>query len=204
MCCRCSTRSRTIRKFGTGRGHRLPVHRAPQAEWGAVDRALRDAALASGYKWNPNLNDPAAEGVSCYPTNTRGGARVTTNDVYLEPARGRANLDIRGGALVDRVLFDGVRCTGVRVRFGDAPWEDLAAREVVLCAGAVHSPAILMRSGIGPASELAAHGIPVLRDQAAVGRNFMDHPMMRAALDLRPEHRATAPDAPPHQLLRHL
>ena len=68
---------------------------------------LADAALACGYHWNPNLNDPQAEGVSCYPTNTSGGRRVTTNDAYLEPARGRANLHIRGQALVDRVLFEG-------------------------------------------------------------------------------------------------
>ncbi len=182
-------------EFGTGQGHPLPVHRAPLAEWGAVDRALRDAALASGYRWNPNLNDPGAEGVSCYPTNTSGGRRITTNDAYLEPARGRGNLAIRGEALVDRALFDGRRCTGVRVRFGDGAWEEVLGREVVLCAGAIHSPAILLRSGIGPAAELRELGVTGLHDQASVGRNFMDHPMMRASLDLLPEHRAQGPDA---------
>ena len=182
-------------EFGTGPGHPLPVHRAPQAEWGAVDRALRDAALAVGYPWNPNLNDPTAEGVSCYPTNTRSGQRITTNDAYLEPARGRANLHIRGEALVDRALFDGRRCTGVRVSFAEGPWEDVLAPEVVLCAGAIHSPAILMRSGIGPAADLARSGVTTLHDHAGVGANFMDHPMMRAPLALLPEFRAKGPDA---------
>ncbi len=181
--------------FGAGNGHPLPVHRAPLAEWGAVDRALHQAALGCGYPWNPNLNDPAAEGVSCYPTNTRGGQRVTTNDAYLEPARGRANLDIRGEALVDRALFDGKSCTGVRVSFGGGAWQDVAGREVVLCAGAVHSPAILMRSGIGPAADLAALGVTVLHDHPSVGRHFMDHPMIRTTLELLPQHRAQHPDA---------
>ena len=182
-------------EFGTGPGHPLPVHRAPQSEWGAVDRGLYQAALEAGYPWNPNLNDPQAEGVSTYPTNTRGGQRVTTNDGYLEPARGRPNLEIRGQALVDRVLFEGKRCTGVRVSFAGGLWEDLMAREVVLCAGAIHSPAILLRSGIGPGAELSALGIPVLHDHAGVGRHFSDHPMMRATLGLKPEHRATGADA---------
>ncbi len=182
-------------EFSTGAGHPLPVHRAPQEEWGAVDRGLRDAALASGYAWNPNLNDPHAEGVSPYPTNTRNGQRVTTNDAYLEPARGRPNLEIRGEALVDRVLFDGKRCTGVRVRFAGGDWEDVSAREVVLCAGAIHSPAILLRSGIGPAAELAALGIPVLHHLASVGRHFSDHPMMRTTIQLHPEYRAMGRDA---------
>jgi choline dehydrogenase len=102
---------------GIRKGGPLPVHRVPQSTWGAVDIGLRDAALASGYAWKPDLNAPVGEGVSCNPINSRNGKRVTTNDAYLEPARGRANLTIRGGALVDRVLFDGKKARGVRVRF---------------------------------------------------------------------------------------
>ena len=179
---------------GVRRGGPLPVYRAPAAEWGAVDLALRDAALAEGYPWKADLNAPAGEGVSCNPISSRDGQRVTTNDGYLEPARGRPNLEIRGGALVDRVLFEGHRARGVRVRFG-AAWEEIAAREVVLCAGAIHSPTILMRSGIGPASTLAAHGIPVLHDLPAVGQHFMDHPILRATLALKPAHAARGADA---------
>jgi 5-(hydroxymethyl)furfural/furfural oxidase len=170
------------------------VHRAPPDRWGAVDRALRDAALGRGYPWKADLNAPDGEGVSCNPINSRDGMRVTTNDGYLEPARGRPNLEIRGGALVDRVLFEGTRAIGVRVRLG-GEWQDILAREVVLSAGAIHSPAILLRSGIGPAAQLRGLGIPVLNDLPSVGRNLMDHPIMRATLYLKPQHRARGADA---------
>ncbi|TCZ61309.1 GMC family oxidoreductase [Roseicella aquatilis] len=181
---------------GVRRGGPLPVYRAPVAAWGAVDLALRDAALAAGHPWKADLNAPEGEGVSCNPINSRDGLRVTTNDGYLEPARGRPNLEIRGGALVDRVLFEGRRARGLRVRFeGEEGWQEIAAREVVLCAGAIHSPAILMRSGLGAAGSLARLGIPVLHDLPAVGQNFMDHPILRASLALRPGAAATDPDA---------
>lgn len=181
-------------EFGR-QGGPLPVFRMPEAEWGAVDRGFRDAALAEGYPWMANLNAPEGEGMACNPINLRGGHRVTTHDGYIEPARGRPNLAIRGEAMVDRVLFDGARARGVRVRFGGGAWEEVAGREVVLCAGAIHSPCLLMRSGIGPAEALRALGIPVLRDNAAVGRHFMDHPVLRANLALKPEHRARGLDA---------
>jgi choline dehydrogenase len=181
---------------GIRRGGPLPVFRMPEAGWGAVDLGLRDAALAAGHPWKPDLNAPDGEGVSCNPINLRDGQRVTTNDGYLEPARGRPNLVIRGGALVDRVVFEGTRARGVRVRFeGEDAWQEIAAREVVLCAGAIHSPTILLRSGIGPAASLRRHGIAVLHDQPAVGRNLMDHPILRASLVLKDAHRSRGADA---------
>jgi len=182
-------------EFGTAPGARrggpLPVWRMPEAGWGAVDRALRDAGLAAGHPWKADLNAPAGEGISCNPINLRDGQRITTNDGYLEPARGRPNLEIRGAAHVDRVLFAGRAAQGVRVRFGDGVWQDIAARQVVLCAGAIHSPGILMRSGIGPAAALRALGITMLQDAPAVGQHFMDHPILRASLALKPAARAT-------------
>ncbi|MCQ4161659.1 GMC family oxidoreductase N-terminal domain-containing protein [Roseomonas sp. GC11] len=181
---------------GIRQGGPLPVWRAPQQAWGAVDRALRDAALGLGYPWKADLNAPQGEGVSCYPINSRNGLRVTTNDGYLEPARGRPNLEIRGGALVDRILFTGRRARGLVVRFeGEAAPVEIAAREIVLCAGAIHSPMILMRSGLGPADHLAEHGIPVLRDMPGIGQGLMDHPILRASLQLAPGHAATDPDS---------
>jgi choline dehydrogenase len=175
-----------------GTGGPIPVYRAPQDSWGPVDKGLRDAALACGHPWNPDLNAPDGEGVSCYPINSRFLQRVTTNDGYLEPARGRTNLTIRGNALVDRVTMAEGRATGVRVWL-DGAWQEIAARQVVLSAGAVHSPAILLRSGLGPAAELQALGIPVLRDMPDVGRHFMDHPVIRATIDLKPEYACTDP-----------
>ncbi len=180
---------------GAGRsGGPIPVYRAPPDQWGPVDRALRDAALAAGYPWNPDLNAPDTEGVSCYPLNSRDGRRISSNEAFLEPARGRPNLEIHGGALVDRVLMHEGRATGVRVRLADQGWTEIAARQVLLCAGAIHSPSILLRSGIGPAAALAALGIPVVRDMAEVGQNFMDHPTLRATIRLRPEYVSRDPN----------
>jgi len=180
---------------GRKQGGPLPVWRMPEDRWGAVDRALRDAALAAGHPWKADLNAPEGEGISGNPINLRDGVRVTTNDGYLEPARGRPNLTIRGEALVDRVVFEGRRVRGVRVRFGQGEWEEVAAREVVLSAGAIHSPGLLMRSGIGPAGDLRALGIEVLHDQPSVGAQFMDHPILRASLALKPGFRAEGADA---------
>ena len=109
-----------------GRGGPIPIYRAPLDSWGPVDRALKDAALGLGYPWADDLNAPEAEGVCCYAINSRDGVRVSTNDGYLEPARGRPNLEIRGDTLVDKVLLDGRRAVGVRARAGDG-WSELRA-----------------------------------------------------------------------------
>jgi choline dehydrogenase len=173
----------------------VPVYRAPRETWGPIDRALHDAALALGYPAHDDLNAPEGEGVATYPINSRNGVRVSTNEAFLEPARGRPNLTIQGEALVERVLLEGRQVRGVRVRLPGRGWIDIAARQVVLCAGAVHSPAILLRSGIGDPASLAPLGIPVVHALPEVGRNFMDHPMLRAGVVLKPEHRPTDPDA---------
>jgi choline dehydrogenase-like flavoprotein len=178
---------------GHGRGGPLPVYRAPPDTWGPVDRGLRDAALASGYPWCADVNGPDGEGVACYPINSRDRRRVSTNEAYLEPARGRTNLEIRGKALVDRLVIKDGRATGVRVHVEGQGSSEISAREIVLCGGAIHSPAILLRSGIGPADELKAMGIAVERD-LPVGRHFFDHPLFRATIQLREDIRPTDPD----------
>lgn len=178
---------------GHGRGGPLPVYRAPQESWGPVDRGLRDAALAAGYPWCADVNGPDGEGVACYPINSRDGRRISTNEGYLEPVRHRANLEIRGHALVDKVLIRDGRAVGVSVHLAGHGVTEIAAREVVLCGGAIHSPAILMRSGIGPAEDLKALGLQVERD-LPVGRHFFDHPLFRATVELDDAHRPTDPD----------
>jgi choline dehydrogenase len=177
-----------------GQGGPLPIYRAPQDRWDPVDKGLHDAALASGYAWNPDLNAPDGEGVSCYPINSRDLKRVTTNDGYLEPARDRANLTIIGAALVDRVVLEDGRATGVIAQVG-GEWKTFHGRDIVLSAGAVHSPAIMMRSGLGPSMHLRAHGIAVQREMPGVGRNFMDHPMLRINVALKDGFASSDPDA---------
>ena len=156
-----------------GRGGPVPVVRADLADWGTMDEALRDSALARGHQWEPDHNAPDALGVSFTAANIKDGARVTTNDGYLEPARDRGNLTIVGNALVDRVLFDRDQATGVVVEI-HGEWHEVRGAEVVVCAGAVFSPAILQRSGIGPARLLKDLGISVRAD-LPVGQGLQDH-----------------------------
>ncbi|HEY8333903.1 MAG TPA: GMC family oxidoreductase N-terminal domain-containing protein [Tardiphaga sp.] len=178
---------------GHGRGGPLPVYRAPADKWGPIDSGLRDAALAAGYPWCSDVNGADGEGAACYPINSRNLRRISTNEGYLEPARDRANLEIRGKALVDRLVIEDGQATGVVVHIEGQGTMEIGAREIVLCAGAIHSPAILLRSGIGPADELKAMGIAVARD-LPVGRNFFDHPLFRTTIQLREDIRPVDPD----------
>ncbi|MFC3454403.1 GMC family oxidoreductase [Amycolatopsis speibonae] len=165
-----------------GRGGPTPIYRTPQEEWGAVDTALHRAAIAAGHGWAPDVNAPDATGVSPYPINSRDGRRVSVNDAYLEPARELPNLSIRGDALVDKVLFEGSRAIGVRVISGGVATTELADT-VVLSAGAIHSPSILLRSGVGPAGQLRSLDIDVRAD-LPVGLGLQDHPIAMIQLPL--------------------
>jgi choline dehydrogenase-like flavoprotein len=175
-----------------GSGGPVPVWRMPQEAWGPIDVALRDAALAAGHPWCPDHNAPTGTGVSPYAINARSGARVSTNDAYLEPARHRPNLRIVGDALVDRVRFGGGRAVGVRARV-DGRWTDVGGGEVLLCAGAVGSPAILQRSGIGPAAVLRAASIDQ-RVELPVGEHLQDHPIAYRFVQVHPERRPAVTD----------
>lgn len=165
-----------------GRGGPTPVHRTPREEWGGVDTALARSALAEGFGWAPDVNAPDAAGVSPYPINSRDGRRVSVNDAYLESARELDTLTVRGDALVDRVLFAGNRAVGVRLLVdGEVVTEH--APTVVLSAGVIHSPAILMRSGVGPAPHLRSVGVEVRHD-LPVGQGMQDHPMALVSIPL--------------------
>jgi 5-(hydroxymethyl)furfural/furfural oxidase len=155
-----------------------------------VDRALKDAAVGLGYGWCEDHNAPEGTGASPYAINSRAGVRVSTNDGYLEPARGRANLTIVGHALVSKFQFEGNRAhvSGVQVKVDGQAFAPRATREVILAAGAIHSPAVLQRSGIGPAALLKSLGVPVIAD-LPVGENLLDHPAMPLYLHLREEAR---------------
>ncbi|MDF1790744.1 MAG: GMC family oxidoreductase N-terminal domain-containing protein [Thalassobaculaceae bacterium] len=168
-----------------GKGGPIPVYRAPVEQWGSVDRAMKDAALGLGYPWCEDHNAPTGTGASPYAINSRAGLRISTNDGYLEPARDRANLTIVGNALVDTLSVEGNRphVSGVTVTIDGQRRSVRATREVILSAGAIHSPAILQRSGIGPADHLKALGIGVVVDRP-VGDNLLDHPALGIFLAL--------------------
>lgn len=169
----------------------IPVYRAPVEEWGYVDRALMRASLALGYGWCEDHNAPTGTGASPYAINSSGGLRISTNDGYLEPARARGNLTIVGSALVDTLRAEGNRAhvDGVTVQVGGERFTPRARREVLLCAGAIHSPAILQRSGIGPGAVVKALGREVVAE-LPVGENLLDHPIMGLLISLREEVRA--------------
>lgn len=150
-----------------------PITRVPQDDWGSIDIGLRDSALAMGHRWHADHNAPGADGVALTASNIDNGLRVTTNDSYLEPARGRDNLHIVGGAHVERITLAADRAVAVVARVGGEQ-RRYEAGEIVLSAGALMSPAILQRSGIGPADLLRTLDIPV-RCDLPVGRRLQDH-----------------------------
>ena len=156
----------------------LPIRRHPPSELNAVQLAFIDAARSSGIAYVEDHNRPGALGVGPTPRNARDGVRMSTALTYLAAARGRPNLTIRGNAIVDRVVFDGARATGARLTNGEV----IDADRVVLAAGTYATPAILQRSGVGPAALLATLGIRVVVDLPGVGENLVDHPL--CAVDL--------------------
>jgi 5-(hydroxymethyl)furfural/furfural oxidase len=159
-----------------GTGGPVPIYREPESGWAGTDVAFRDTVLGLGHPWSDDHNAPDSTGACVFAMNIRDGWRVSTNDGYLEPARSRPNLTIRGDTHVDSIVMSGTRARGVRLLSGEV--EEIAADgEVIVACGAAHSPALLMRSGIGPAAELARHGIDVVAD-LPVGQGLQDHAML--------------------------
>jgi len=140
-----------------------------------ASRAFVEAAGQLQLPVNPDFNGASQDGFGLYQVTQRNGERWSAARAYVEPARSRPNLEVRTGVLVEKILIENGRAAGVAIRQGAARRELRAAAGVVLSAGAFGSPQVLMLSGIGPAAELAAHGIPVLRDCPAVGTDLQDH-----------------------------
>jgi choline dehydrogenase len=133
---------------------------------------------ALGTKANRDFNGADQEGVGRFQATIRDGIRCSTSLAFLAPARPRTNLTVETDAHVTGVRIDSGRAVGVRYRQGKAAREASAAREVILSAGAIGSPQLLLLSGIGPADELRALGIPVVADLPGVGKNLQDHVMV--------------------------
>jgi len=154
----------------------VPIVRWHEDELVGMQMAFRQACLALGYPWTDDHNDPASTGVGSFPMNRSEGRRMSTALTYLVGARDRPNLTVWTDALVHRVVLSGARATGVVVeRDGGAP-EEIAAGQVVLCAGSIQTPALLWRSGVGPPKSLSALGIDTAVANEAVGANLTDHP----------------------------
>lgn len=162
-------------------GHDGPiaVRRYPALERTPVQHAFLEACLKAGFGEAPDHNRPGAVGAGPLPVNAVSGLRQSCALTYLAAARSRPNLTIRADVPVDLVTTSGGRATGVRLAGG----ETIAAGEVVVCAGAYGSPALLLRSGIGPAEHLTSLGIQVVADLAGVGKDLADHPMFPVVFD---------------------
>jgi choline dehydrogenase len=154
----------------------LPVRRAQEGELVPWQRAYRDACLERGFPAVADHNRPGALGVGPHTMNVVGGVRQDAASCWLgAEVRAHPNLAIEDHTLVHRVLFRGSRAIGVEVeRHGVV--RRIGCRRVVLSAGALASPALLMRSGVGPRAELARLGVKLVRDVPAIGAQLLDHP----------------------------
>lgn len=142
-----------------------------------LSKAWVRSAIAAGLPANPDFNGAVQDGVGFHQFTQRGGERWSTADAYLRPAMRRDNLTVQTDAQVTKVLVDNGRAVGVRLLKRGVERELTARDEVIVCAGAVNSPKLLMLSGIGPAEHLREHGIDVVMDAPMVGRGLQDHPL---------------------------
>ncbi|MFT4178241.1 MAG: choline dehydrogenase [Thermomonas sp.] len=134
-----------------------------------------EAARQAGIPGNGDFNGARQEGAGLYQVTQRNGARCSSAAAYLAPVRSRPNLTVHTGAMVERITFDGRRASGVAYSMRGKACQQSAAREVILCGGAINSPQTLMLSGIGPADELRKLGIGIVHDAPGVGGNLQDH-----------------------------
>ena len=134
-----------------------------------------EAAAQAGFPRNADFNGAVQEGVGLYQVTHKNGERHSAAKAYLAPNFGRKNLTVMTGAHTTRILLEGKRAVGVEVRVNGALQQLKATHEVLLSAGSLQSPQILMLSGIGPGAELQKHGITVAHELAGVGANLHDH-----------------------------
>lgn len=133
------------------------------------------AGSQAGLPRNSDFNGGSQEGVGIYQITTRDGLRASASSAYLRPAMKHTRLSVQTDALATRIVFDGLRASGVVYRQGGELRSVRARREVIVAAGAVNSPQLLQLSGVGPAAQLKALGIEVVCDSPAVGQNLQDH-----------------------------
>ena len=137
--------------------------------------AFIEAGRQAGHPVNDDFNGPEQQGFGRYDFTIRRGKRCSTSAAFLRPIQHRPNLTIRTDCLVRRVVVEGDRATGIEIAQRVDARTIRAEREVILCAGTVNSPQLLMLSGIGPGDELKRHGIEVTHELPGVGRNLQDH-----------------------------
>jgi choline dehydrogenase len=170
----------------------VPVRRYPRSEWLPYALSFEQACLAEGFAADEDQNHPESTGVSPRARNTIDGVRISMAIAYLDPARHRLNLTIKGDVMARRILFEGKKAVGVEAESGGERFT-VEGEQIVLCSGAIGSPQLLMLSGVGPADHLKSMGIELVHESPGVGQNLRDHPsaavLFRATGD-RPEIQA--------------
>jgi len=162
----------------------IPIRREKPTDWHPFQSAFYDACVASGYPEDPDMNHPDSTGVGPVPVNNAGGIRMSTALTYLDPVRYRLNLTIKPNVLATRIVFDGTKASGVDVESGGRKFM-VEGEEIVLAAGGIASPQLLMLSGIGPGSHLRNLGIPLVCELPGVGQNLRDHPLVYIELGVK-------------------
>lgn len=170
----------------------VPVTITPQDQWTPLHRAFFNALRDMGYPENPDMSRPANLGVGGLYRNSFEGVRYSAAFAYLLPVLARPNLTVRCDTTVSRILLDGDRATGVEYE-ADGALHEISAGEVVVSAGAIESPHLLMRSGIGPRAQLESAGVPVRVDLGAVGQHLTDHGLVMNLLQLDAERESADP-----------
>ena len=151
------------------------VHHSNPESWHATQNAFYEACVASGHPPTGDHNNPDSSGIGPGISNNHQGVRYSTALGYLDEARHRLNLTVKAGCHVKRILFEGSRAVGLEVESGGQTFT-VEGEDIVLSAGAVGSPHLMLLSGVGPEAQLAEQGIPLVHDLPGVGRNLKDHP----------------------------
>lgn len=172
-----------------GKDGRIPIRRVFPDQWAGFTRAVLEAVEGEGIPYRADYNASFEDGAFPLPLSNDGQHRVSTAIGYLDrETRKRPNLTILPLTEVRRILFEGRTVTGVEVVRGGAR-ETITAREVIVSSGALHSPAVLMRSGVGPAGHLKSLGIDVVANVPGVGENLNEHPHLAVGTHLKRQHR---------------
>jgi 5-(hydroxymethyl)furfural/furfural oxidase len=172
-----------------GKDGPLPVRRIFPENWSGYARAAAEAFAASGYSYRADQNAEFEDGYFPIAISNLYDRRVSAAIAYLTPAvRRRENLTIWPETRVQSIVFEGIQAVGVRVPRNGAA-EIVRGREIVVSSGAIHSPALLMRSGVGPAAHLREVGVDLVADAPAVGQNLGEHPSIGLSAYIKPEAR---------------
>lgn len=184
-----------------GKDGPIPIRRVPKAQWPGHAKALAEAFDQAGYKYLPDQNGFFEDGYFPVTISNAREQRVSAAIGYLNAdVRKRPNLTISTDTQVTELLFEDLRCVGVKALVNGRPTE-FRGREIILSSGAIHSPAHLLRAGIGPMGHLRDLGIPVRQALAGVGQRLMDHPSIALASFLKPGARVTNKETRRHLFL---